>query len=109
MNKGKFLIVLFFLCFTHFYLFAQINKENLRFGHEAYNNGDFYSACYYFSKVIETEPENIEVAYSLADASRLSLAYKDAEKWYLFVKDKSNSKDFPLLKFYLGKIGRAHV
>ena len=40
--------------FFNSFLFAQVNKENLKFGHEAYDNGDFYSASYYFSKVIRS-------------------------------------------------------
>jgi len=107
LNKGKLIFILIYLSSTHVILLGQINKENLRFGHEAYNNKDFYSATYYFSKVMESEPNNVDVAYWLADASRLSLAYKDAEKWYMFVKDKSSSKPYPLLKFYLGSVNKS--
>jgi len=105
--RRKHILIALVLLFYNTFLFAQANKENLKFAHEAFGNGDFYSASYYFSKAIELEPENIDIAYWLADASRLSYAYKDAEKWYLFIKEKKIVNNYPLLYLHLGSVSKS--
>jgi len=105
--RHKHILIALILYFFNSFLFAQVNKENLKFAHEAYDNGDYYSASYYFSKAIEQEPDNIDYAYWLADASRLSYAYKDAEKWYLIVKEKAAAIAYPLLNLHLGSVSKS--
>ena len=105
--RQKHILIALFIFFFNSFLFSQVNKENLKYGHEAFDNGDYYSASYYFAKAIELEPENIEFAYWLADASRLSYAYKDAEKWYLFVKEKKSNNTYPLLYLHLGSVSKS--
>lgn len=101
--KIKILIASIFILVNIDYLEAQVNKDNLRFGQEAFDNGDYFSAAYYYEKALENDKENFDLAYWLAEASRLSYAYKDAEKWYLFVQEKSDKK-YPLIKFHLGSV-----
>jgi len=105
MNTRLSLLIILTSCV--FTVFAQPAKENLRFAKDAYNAGDYYSAAYYYALVIEQEPNNIDAAYWLADASRLSLAYKDAEKWYELVKQKEEAKNYGLLKFNLGSVNKS--
>lgn len=86
---------------------AQVSKDNLRFAREAYANGDYYSAAYYYGKVLENDPSDYESAYWLADASRQSLAYKDAEKWYMYVYEKTMKLNHHLLPYFLGSVNKS--
>ncbi|MDD3877882.1 MAG: DUF1573 domain-containing protein [Bacteroidales bacterium] len=101
---SKLLYISFLLILINIPLNAQNVRDYIYFAELAYANGDYYSAADYLKKAIEQDPENIDIAYKLAEASRFSHAYNDSEKWYLFVKSKSGMNDYPLLNFNLASV-----
>jgi tetratricopeptide (TPR) repeat protein len=51
----------------------------------AYESKDYYAAFKYYGKVLEMEPERMDIAARYADAARLYGAYRDAEQHYEIV------------------------
>ncbi|MDX1912674.1 MAG: hypothetical protein SFV22_14380 [Saprospiraceae bacterium] len=48
---------------------------------KAFRSNDFYSAMQYYGKVLEMEPNRLDLSYRYADAARQSGAYGQAELW----------------------------
>ncbi|MFA4853616.1 MAG: hypothetical protein WC599_13960 [Bacteroidales bacterium] len=94
---------------------AQTKEENLKYGDEAFADGDYYSASAYYFSNLQKDKKNIPLAYKYAESCRLFNDYISAEKWYSVVNVSKKSKDYPLVLFYLalmeksnGKYQEAH-
>lgn len=87
---------------------AQTQEENLKYGDEAFADGDFYSASTYYFGILKQDSSDISIAYKYAESCRLFNDYKSSEKWYSFVNSSSKSKDYPLALFYLALMNKSN-
>ena len=94
-----------FLLITPSNLSAQSNRQYSRAADEAMANGDYTSAIVYLRHIIDNDSTILEIDYKYAEACRLSMDYKTAERWYAIInlKDKGG-KQFPDCAFWLGMV-----
>jgi hypothetical protein len=92
-------------------LFSQSFKAFLQAADEAFERKDYYSASYYYQAAYEFNEEDINVAYRLAESSRLFDAYSQAARHYERVIEEDKNMSYPdalfflaLMKNYLGDI-----
>jgi WD40 repeat protein len=84
---------------------AQSIKEYTKAADEAIENEDYGNALTYLRYVLDRDSTILSIGYKYAEASRLTMDYKTAEKWYSIVKLKDKgAKQFPECAFWLGVV-----
>src|ERR1017187_10122345 len=84
---------------------AQSIKEYTKAADEAMDNGDYGNALTYLRYVLDRDSTILSIGYKYAEASRLTMDYKTAERWYSIVKLKDKGgKKFPQCAFWLGVV-----
>ncbi|HNW99224.1 MAG TPA: DUF1573 domain-containing protein [Bacteroidales bacterium] len=99
-------ILFFIICLNSLPLLAQTTDENLKFGDDAFADGDYYSASTYYYSVLSGDTTNIELAYKYAESCRLFNDYRQAEKWYQVVYESKETEKYPLALFYLALMNK---
>lgn len=84
--------------FSH--ISAQGLQEMVRFGDEAFAEGDYYGAALYFQKALEEKKGDIELTYKLAESCRLFNNYREAENAYEFVVMNDAKEQYPMARFW---------
>lgn len=82
--------------------FSQSVKQYIKAGKKAFGNNNYESAVYFFGKALEQE-QNAQLAWYMAEASRLNHNFGIAEKWYSFVEQNGLEK-YPLATFWLATV-----
>jgi hypothetical protein len=83
-------------------LFSQTFKAFVEAADEAFERKDYYSAAYYYQAAYEFNEEDINVAYRLAESSRLFDAYAQAARHYENVISRDKNGSYPDALFFLG-------
>ena len=65
---------------------------------------DYYAAMHYFGKVLEMEPNRLDVSYRYADAARQFGAYGQAEAYFQKTLESDKKGSFPDAAFWLAKV-----
>ena len=102
-------LLILIILFNSLLTMAQTREDSLRFGDEAFSDGDYYSASIYYIDILKRDSTNISIAYKYAESCRLFNDYKGAEKWYSFVNASSKSKEYPLALFYLALMNKSNA
>jgi len=79
---------------------GQNASELIRFGDEAFNEGDYYGASLYFKKALDDNKNNIELTFKYAESCRLFNSYKEAEVSYALVINGDTAGRFPIARFW---------
>ncbi len=87
------MLTIFYSCILN----AQTPSAYENAAESAVKSRDYYSAMQYYGKVLEMEPQRLEVSFQYADAAREYGAYRQAETYY----EKTVAED------YLGKFPEA--
>ena len=93
-----FLTILFLVMFNN--VSGQSNSELIRFGDEAYNEGDYYGASLYYKKVLDDRKNDIELTFKYAESCRLFNSYIDAESSYAQIISSDTIGKFPIARFW---------
>jgi tetratricopeptide (TPR) repeat protein len=97
MKQFAFCIFLFQIFFSQ----GQTPQQLRTMGDEAFNTSNYHTAVIYYEALLEMEPDNIEVMYSLADSYRFLFSYSAAHSAYLTVWNQARNR-FPGAGFYAG-------
>lgn len=111
-------------------LFAQYKSDFKEQGDKSYNNKDYYEAAYYYKKAadgmqlnptevlpfqstgvkksVDKVPEQIYVAFQLAESYRGYENYLEAEGWYFRVLNANYESKYPLARYWYGVCLRAN-
>ncbi|MBI2280820.1 MAG: OmpA family protein [Bacteroidetes bacterium] len=65
--------------------------------------GDTYTALFYYEEWSRRNPENIDVAFDVAELYRATRNYTTAEIWYQKIAD-GNAEQYPLSLFHLARV-----
>ena len=65
--------------------------------------GDTYTALFYYEEWSRRNPENIDVAFDVAELYRATRNYTTAEIWYQKIAD-GNAEKYPLSLFHLARV-----
>ena len=65
---------------------------------------DYYAAMQYFGKVLEMEPNRLDVSYRYADAARQFGAYGQAEAYFQKTLESDKKGSFPDAAFWLANV-----
>lgn len=87
---------------------SQTREENLKFGDDAFADGDYYSASIYYYNILQKESSDVEVAYKYAESCRLFNDYRNAEKWYAFVNKLAKPGKYPQALFWLALMNKSN-
>ncbi|MCX6229908.1 MAG: DUF1573 domain-containing protein [Bacteroidetes bacterium] len=101
----KFTICIVFLLFS-ISLFAQTDENYKKTADDALQNGDYYTAAYFYKILLDKDNMNLDFAYRYANANRLYNNYKEAEYWFEFIVSKDNADKYPLSGFYLAEMNK---
>jgi hypothetical protein len=103
-KKFLFLLCIFYACSA----MCQTRDENLKFGDDAFADGDYYSASTYYFSILQQDTSDVSIAFKYAESCRLFNDYKSSEKWYAYVSNSSKSKEYPLALFYLALMNKSN-
>lgn len=78
-------------------------SKRKKLAQEAYDQGRFYKAIDYYKDMSKEKPNDMEVAYNLAQSYRKARDYENAAKWYNNVVQTSDI-NHPLALYYSGKM-----
>lgn len=85
-------------------LFAQTPRAFENAAQNAFDSRDYYSAMQYYGKVLEMEPNRLDVSYRYADAARQFGAFSKAEAFYEKTVLEDKSFTFPDATFKLADV-----
>lgn len=74
---------------------AQSPKAFENAANDAFRSKDYYSAMQYYGKVLEMEPNRLDLSYRYADAARQSGAFGQAETWFEKTIEGDQLREFP--------------
>ncbi len=74
---------------------AQSPKAFENAANDAFRSKDYYSAMQYYGKVLEMEPNRLDLSYRYADAARQSGAFGQAETWFEKTIQSDQLREFP--------------
>ncbi len=74
---------------------AQSPKAFENAANDALRSKDYYSAMQYYGKVLEMEPNRLDMSYRYADAARQSGAFGKAETWFEKTIQTDQLREFP--------------
>ncbi len=101
------ILVSFWICNADI-LSGQEIEDNISYGQQAYDAGDYYNATVFWSEVVEKRPMDIDLAYKYAQANRLFNNYSIAEKWYEKVLQKDRGNKYPRAIFWLAEMNKCN-
>lgn len=91
-----------------FVVFNSINAQSLRayinVADNAFASNDYFTALFYYKKVLEVEPARGDIHFKYAESARLFQAYRIAEDAYSKISISKDSMRFPLATYWLGSI-----
>lgn len=90
-----------FLYLVPFLLDAQSAKQYLVAGDKSFAEGDYVGAAIFYKKGVETDPEEMTLAFKLAESLRLQNNYEEAEKMYAKTIQLDQNQLFPLSLFWM--------
>ena len=102
--KYSYLLFVSILLFTFSTSSAQNNKQYAKAADEAMYNGDYTNAIIYLRHILDNDSTILSIDYKYAEACRLSMDYKTAERWYALINLKDKGKEFPECPFWLGVV-----
>ncbi len=100
--KGRLLVIAcLLLAFT---ANGQKVKYWLKFGNEAYDEGDYYGASLYYKSAMEVDSFNLEVLHRYAECLRMYNEYEKAEYYYEKLLKKDRGKTYPETQYWLAQM-----
>ncbi len=78
-------------------------SKRKKLAQKAYDQGKFYEAIDYYKEMSKEKPNDMEVAYQLAQSYRKARDYVNAAEWYHNVVQTSDI-NYPLARYYRGKM-----
>ena len=89
-----------FALFSASLLQAQTREDCIRFAGEAFLEGDYYSAAFYYRTILGYDSTSVEILFKYAESCRLSLDYANAEKGYSKVMVHAESSRYPEARYW---------
>lgn len=87
--------------------FSQTDVENIKYGDEAFADGDYYTASVFYKNAVDIQKSaKLETVLKYAEALRLYNNYKDAEYWYSFIVSKDKKNKIPSALFWLAVMNK---
>lgn len=84
---------------------AQTYKQQIKYGREAFESGDYFGSQFYFHKALQLDSSDVQIYFEYAQALRLANEYKKAEKAYKKVYQwPGKSDEMQDVLFYLAQM-----